>query len=102
MNSHPGWAVRYSNGSWLSGGHGFFQTEEGDIELSKEDAQRAMQWAGFPDGEVVVAWEPRCHKLERECTRLKAACGLTPDDIEEASEKLDEVMTLLRGRATKK
>ena len=46
-NTHPGWAVRFSDGTWLGCAHGWFTTNEtfyADIYDSKEDAESKLQY----------------------------------------------------------
>jgi hypothetical protein len=87
---HPGWAVRYEDGSWLSYAHGFFQSTDAfyaRLHATEEDAKRNAEeanedWSSDPQKYTIVpGWEPLCESLRFEIESLKEANTLDPDTI---------------------
>lgn len=98
--NHPGWAVRFSDGTWLGGAHGWFRSEDAfyaDTYDSEEEAHKYLTYVKNDkddseyfalDAEVVPAWEPLCERLRLEVNSLKE---VTKIDIFDLNEAVDEV-----------
>lgn len=105
--AHPGWAVRLGDGSWVSSAHGLFPEENAGLavlEDTKEEAEQLLKyfaedWKHDPallvGAEVIVAWEPCCEHLRFKMKQLQAALLITPDQINEVYDKLEETKDLL-------
>lgn len=103
--SHPGWAVRFEDSTFLGGAHGWFRTEDAfyaDIYDSKEDGQKYLddlrQDKMYGDefalpAEVVEAWQPICESLRHEVRVLKQANIVSFSDIYELKDKLEEIVS---------
>lgn len=105
--SHPGWAVRFSDGTWLGGAHGWFRTEDAfyaDIYESKKDAEGYLKHVREDkhdaeyfalDAEIVPAWEPLCENLRLEISTLRSSCKLNIYDlnssVDDIQYQLDEL-----------
>jgi len=103
--AHPGWAVRFEDGTWLGGAHGWFRAADAfyaDIYDSKEEAQ------GYLDGlrndtynkgefdlpaEVIEAWQPICESLRHEVRTLKQANIVSFSDIYDLKDKLLDIVS---------
>jgi hypothetical protein len=100
----PGWAVRFEDGSWLGGAHGWFRSDDAfyaDVYESKEDAQRYLDdlrrdkdEGGHFDlpAEIVPAWQPLCESLRVEVRSLKQANKLTPSKLMDITMNLESVL----------
>lgn len=102
--AHPGWAVRFEDGTWLGGAHGWFRSPDAfyaDIYDSKEDGQRylddlrrdKMYGDEFAlPAEVIEAWQPICESLRLEVSTLKQANIIGYMDIYELRNKVEEIL----------
>lgn len=108
--AHPGWAVKFSDGTWLGGAHGWFRTDDpfyADVYASEKDAKESLDYVKNDveegdyfklDAEVVPAWESLCESLRFEVSQLKKANVITPEDLSEAVMRLEDVISGLQGR----
>lgn len=104
-NRHPGWAVRFVDGSWLAYGHGWHLFEDAfyaRIFSSAQEAEDAVKDAAedftkLDDYDIVPAWEPVCEQLRHDVAELKHANTFSPDDIFEITMELDSILARLRG-----
>lgn len=100
----PGWAVRFEDGTWLGGAHGWFRSEDAfyaDIYASKEDAQRYLDdlrkdkyesdYFNLP-AEIIPAWQVQCESLRLEVRMLKQANRLTPSKLMDITMNLEQVL----------
>lgn len=104
--SHPGWAVKYVNDTWLGGsGHGGgwmqYDYPMGAEVVSKEEDAKDAALDAVRDGismayEIVVAWEPMVDELQRKIVNLEKATKVTPKDISDIGWKLEEIKELLQ------
>lgn len=102
--AHPGWAVRFDDGTWLGGAHGWFRSEDAfyaDIYDSKEEGEKTLEYLrkdrsenGYFDGpaQVVEAWQPICESLRLEVNTLKQANTVGYMDIFDLREKLESIV----------
>jgi|ERR1700723_475727 len=109
-NSHPGWAVKFEDGTWLGGAHGWFRTKDAfyaDKYASKEAAEGYLQSLrddkseqGQFDlpAEIVPAWEPMCESLRVEISSLKDANTITPDKVMYIAIALEGILHDLKWR----
>ncbi len=105
-NAHPGWGVRFSDGSWLGGAHGWFRTEEAfyaDIYQTEEDARSSLkivraQESGYYDleAEIVPAWQILCEKLRLTIHTLKLSAKVDIYDLDSAIDDLQYALTDLK------
>ena len=102
--SHPGWAVKFSDGTWLGGAHGWFRHDDAffaDIFDSKEEAEHYIKVAGFDDtslnleSEAIPAWEPLCESLRHDVAMLTKANKVTPDNIFELRQELENILAMV-------
>lgn len=104
-NSHPGWAVRFVDGSWLAYGHGWHLFTDAFYAKrfsSAEEAEKAVKEAAedyikLDDYDIVPAWEPVAEQLRHEVAELKHANSFSPDDIFEISMELESILSRLKG-----
>lgn len=102
-NTHPGWSVRFIDGTWLGGPHGWYQHKDAfdaDIFPSKEDATYFVKISEIKDDfEIVAAWEPLCERLRVEIKSLKKVNKVTPSDLfdleREAENLLDKIKSMV-------
>jgi hypothetical protein len=102
--AHPGWAVKFSDGTWLGGAHGWFRSDDAfyaDIYDSKEEGEKSLKYLredrdekGYFDlpAEVVEAWQPICESLRLEVTTLKQANIVSYMDIFDLREELESIV----------
>lgn len=80
--AHPGWGVRFSDGTWLGGAHGWFRTEDAfysDTFDSKEEGEKYLKYVREDhdkeyfslEAEVVPAWEILAEHLRLEISNLR-------------------------------
>lgn len=110
--AHPGWAVRFSDGTWLGGAHGWFRAKEAfyaDIFDSEEEGHRYLKMVREDkhdkeyyslDAEVIPAWEPLCEHLRLEISTLRSSTKLDIYDlnstVEDIQWKLDDLKKMLK------
>lgn len=106
MTCHPGFAVRFRDGSWLAYGHGWHifdashariaRVFASDNEACLAVAEAAEDYApGAVAGmhpEVVVAWEVECAKLRAKVEELQAANMITPKTLDAVEESLRDAL----------
>ena len=100
--AHPGWAVRFEDGTWLGGAHGWFRSEDAfyaDIYDTKEEGEKTLEYlrkdkseGGHYDlpAEVVEAWQPICESLRLEVSTLKQANTVSYSDLMDLEWKAEE------------
>lgn len=113
---HPGWAVKFANGTWLCSGHGFSTSGAycASVEETKEQAEWLIKeaisdWDGSEmlriarTAEVVPAWETLVEHLQAEVKKLtievkelKAANRISPKDIRSTVLDLEHLIANLR------
>lgn len=104
-NKHPGWAVQFSDGSWLGGAHGWFRSDDAayaDIYDSEEEARSSLGYVRRDDREyfaldakVIPAWEPLCESLRYEIKRTRDASKITSDDVYRLVSSLEDVINTI-------
>jgi hypothetical protein len=103
-DSHPGWAVRFTDGTWLGGAHGYIRTgsaEDAYIYSSKEEGQKVLDYLktsrtessyfSFPS-EIVEAWQPICEMLRSDVAALKQANVVEYLDIFDLRSELEAIV----------
>jgi hypothetical protein len=102
--AHPGWAVRFEDGTWLGGAHGWFRSEDAfyaDIYDTKEEGEKTLEYlrkdkseGGHFDlpAQVVEAWQPICESLRLEVSTLKQANIVGYMDIFELRDELESIV----------
>jgi hypothetical protein len=106
--AHPGWVIRFEDGTWLGGGHGWFRTKDAfyaDIDDTEEEANRwlnqlptILKGDAYPPAIVVEAWQPLCERLRHDVIMLEKANLITPDDLFEAVNSLSGVLHILNSK----
>lgn len=103
---HPGWAIKFADGTWLGGGHGWSCPDDpfyASIFESEKEAQRVFEMAQedcdgkLPEANIVQAWEPLCNSLWFEIKQLEKAKNITPANINKTISSLEEAIYLLKG-----
>ena len=110
--AHPGWSVRFSDGTWLGGAHGWFRSEDAfyaDIYDSKEDGERYLKMLRSDksegghfdlDAEVIPAWEPLAESLRLEISSLRRTVKIDFHDlymaVEDIQNSLDTVKDMVK------
>lgn len=97
---HPGWAVRFQDGTWLCStmcldriSDCFYATTYD----SMQDAEAMQQhfyasYADQPSSQIVEAWQPICEVLRLRITNLKQACAITPQTLDDTVDLLKEAL----------
>ncbi len=105
-NAHPGWAVRFEDGSWLGCAHGYFRAPEAFfayIYSSEEEAlndfNRGKEDLGnnIPKYSIIPAWEPLCEVLRLEIGSLRKICKFDSSDALELSMELEHFVDKLNA-----
>lgn len=103
-NQHPGWAVRFEDGSWQGGGHGWHRFDDAfyaERHETEEDAHYAAKRCqeDYDDKMpyvVIPAWEPLVEVLRHDVDQLKKANTFSPDDIFEITMDLESILSRLK------
>lgn len=103
--SHPGWAVKFSDGTWLGGAHGWFRAEDAFYADIYESSERAVECLTIsnvlkePDlkWDIVPAWEPLCERLRVEISSLEEANKITPGELYDIVFDLEYVLSRLKN-----
>lgn len=108
-DSHPGWAVRFEDATWLGGAHGYIRTgSAGDAYIynSVEEAQKVLDYLKASrtessyfstPSEIVVAWQPICETLRSDVAMLKQANLVEYLDIFDLQYELEAVLNKVKG-----
>ena len=106
--SHPGWAVRFEDGSWLCIAHGvdmatdaFYANTYETKELANLTVLSCYSDGDIPNTigyEVVVAWEHCCEVMRHHVKSLREANKIDPSDIMEMTWQLEGVIATLNGK----
>lgn len=108
-NTHPGWAVRFEDATWLSGAHGYIRTgsaSDAYIYNSVEDAQKVLYYLKTSrtesvyfsvPSEIVEAWQPLCEMLRSDVSLLKQANAVEYLDIFDLREELEAIVSKVKG-----
>lgn len=113
--AHPGWAVRFEDGTWLGGGHGWFRAEDAfyaDIYDSKEQGLKYLEdlrndphkrYGNTFDlpAEAVEAWQPICETLRLDVSILKKCNTIEWMDIVDLREDLQQIMDRVKKWETR-
>lgn len=103
QGAHPGWAIKFEDGTWLGGAHGWFRSEEAfyaDIYDSKEEALQNLKCVRstyHDDGsfnlsaEAVEAWQPICESLRHKLLLAKYSSKITIPDLWDLNDKVKEL-----------
>jgi hypothetical protein len=107
--THPGWAVLFEDGTWLSSAHGYFQADDAfygllwnSVEEAERNAQDALSdWGRTEDVTgykytVVLGWQPLCEKLRHDVSTLKSAAKITPIELMDITFELENVLSRLK------
>lgn len=103
---HPGWAVRFEDGSWQGGGHGWHRFDEAffaERHETEKDAHYAAARCQEDYGDkmsyvVIPAWEPLAEVLRHDISQLKKANTITPDDLSEIRDDVENLLYKLKDR----
>lgn len=99
-NSHPGWAVQFSDGSWLGGAHGWFASDDAfyaDIYDSAKEAEEALKMSEIKGmATIVPAWQPLCEHLRFENSELKKSNKISISDVDDVVFELENVLNSLK------
>lgn len=108
-DSHPGWAVRFEDATWLGGAHGYIRTgSAGDAYIynSKEEGEKVLAYLRTSrtessyfsvPSEIVEAWQPLCEMLRSDVTALKQANVVEYLDIFDLREELESIVGKVKG-----
>lgn len=103
---HPGWAVRFEDGSWQGGGHGYHRFDDA-FYAERHETQEAAHYAAKQCQEdyndqmsyvVISAWEPLAEVLRHDVSQLKHANSFHPDDIFEITMELESILYRLKEK----
>ena len=102
-HQHPGWAVKFTDGSWLSGGHGWHQHADAfyaSIFSSFEAAKEAVETSELYDPkvswEIISAWEPLCERLRHDVIILRQVNKIKPLDIMNLRMDLEDILNTVK------
>ncbi len=103
---HPGWAVRFADGSWLAYGHGWHLFDDAfyaRLFSSAEEAEKAVKEAAgdfikLDEYDIVPGWEPVCEQLRHDVAELQHANKFSPDDIFDITMDLESILSRLKDR----
>lgn len=108
-DSHPGWAVRFEDGTWLCRAHGWVCADNASdayIYESKEECENILDNLQTDQGKymkfllpakVVEAWEPVCETLRSEIKLLKEANVVSYFDISDLRDELESAVSKIKG-----
>lgn len=97
---HPGWAIKFEDGSYVGFAHGIHDVEPlfAHIFDSKEDAGK---WFTDVKAEfsvpcnVVEAWEPKIAELLYKIDKLERMNKINPEDFYRFGRKLEEARDVI-------
>lgn len=104
QNAHPGWAIYFEDGTWLSTEHGFTRMDDAYtacIYESKRDAEEVLSILrdSKTDGkyfslsaQIIEAWQPVCETLRLEVKILKQANVVSYMDMHDMHDELSTVL----------
>lgn len=104
-NSHPGWAVYFSDGTWLGGPHGWRRYDDAfyaDAFESEQEAQECLEMAkehldkDTPPATIVPAWQHLCERLQLENTTLQKANKVSIEDVDDIILDLENSVASLK------
>ena len=110
LSAHPGYSVKFSDGTWLGGAHGWFRSPdafyadryktqkeaEGYLEMLRNDKSES----GFDmPAEIVEAWQPLCESLRVSVRTLKEANTIDPGDIMNITIQLEGIISDLNRKS---
>lgn len=102
--THPGYAVKFENGSWLTSAHGLYLDEDAFMGITfktREEAEslvtEAQKEGEIPSlkFEVVEAWQPVCERLRHDIEMLNKANTISPSDLMNIRIELENIMSRL-------
>lgn len=108
-DSHPGWAVRFEDATWLGGCHGYIRTgsaSDAYIYDSVEEAQKVLDYLKTSrtessyfsaPSEIVVAWQPICETLRLDVAKLKQTNLVEYLDIFDLQHELEVITNKVKG-----
>lgn len=103
--SHPGYAVKFENGDWLTSAHGLYLDEDAFMGITfptakeAEDLVKEAQASGEIPSlkfEVVEAWQPVCERLRHNIEALKKANTITPDQLMDIEFELESIIDRIK------
>jgi hypothetical protein len=106
--AHPGWGVRFSDGTWLGGAHGWFRTEDAfyaDTYDTKEEGEKYLKYVREDqhdkeyfslDAEVVPAWEILAEHLRLEISNLRRGAKIDFYDLHSAVEDIQNSLDTVK------
>lgn len=105
--SHPGYAIKASDNSWVTSAHGLYLAEDPFFALTydtKESAQETLDYALQDEDlpkeltyEVVEAWIPVCEQLRFDIDQLRKANTISPDELFDIKFELENILYRLGG-----
>lgn len=109
QNAHPGWAVYFEDGTWLSTEHGFTRIADAYaacIYNAKENAEQILdllresktegKYFSLP-AQIIEAWQPVCETLRLEVNTLKQANVVSYMDLRDMHDELSTVLDKVKG-----
>jgi hypothetical protein len=101
---HPGWAIRYKDGTWLASAHGFHRMEDAfyaktyptSWDASVDASEALRDGIGDRFYEIVEAWQPLCEQLRHKILVLTKANTIDPDYLYDIVEDLESVLLRLK------
>lgn len=107
--AHPGWAIKFEDGTWLGGAHGYIRTGDAFsayIYDTKEQAEKVLdflknsktesEYFSFPSN-IVEAWQPACENLRAEVLNLKQVNVVGYLDLHDLREELEAAIYRIKG-----
>lgn len=100
----PGWAVKFEDGSWQCGGHGFHRSNDAGYaerhdtqEIAHFCAQRCQEdYKDKMPYEIIPGWEPLCEELRNEIIMLKKSNTISPNILMDVVFDLQQVIATLK------
>jgi len=105
--AHPGWAVKFEDGTWLCIAHGagmvvdaFYARTWATEKEAESEVLHCIKDQDIPNVpyKVIPAWEPLCESLRVRIGGLIEANKIEPGDIMEMTWQLEEVIRTLSGK----
>lgn len=104
---NPGYAVKYSDGTWLCYAHGYFTARhpfyartfptKKDAEAAFEESKEDIRYSAEEMPEFVEAWEPLVARLRSDIKELEQLNQISPKDVFEMTMSLEDILHRLNN-----
>ena len=97
---HPGWAIKFKDGTWLGGPHGWHHHDDAfyaDIYSSPEEAKDCYEMSELTSPyDIVLAWEPLCERLRFEVVSLTKTNKVSPGDLSDLESDIEMILSKIK------